>query len=87
MGGPSDFPTAREKSGVGTMTGNYADFARSFGAHGIEVNKLSELAPASETAKGLNISGKTVLIDVKLHLFLKEATKLRKKQHEILFQP
>ena len=65
VGGPSDFPTAREKSGVGTMTGNYADFARSFGAHGIEVNKLSELAPALETAKGLNISGKTVLIDVK----------------------
>ena len=65
VGGPSDFPTAREKSGVGTMTGNYADFARSFGAHGIQVSKISELAPALETAKGLNATGKTVLIDVR----------------------
>ena len=47
------------------MTGNYADFAGSFGAHVIQVSKISELAPALETAKGLNATGKTVLIDVR----------------------
>ena len=76
VGSPADFPIARDKSGVGLMTGNYADFARSFGGHGIQVTKISELAPALETAKGLNISGKTVLIDVKTSMVSKRGYKV-----------
>ena len=75
VGSPSDFPIAREKSGVGLMTGNYADFARAFGAHGIQVTKISEIAPALETAKGLNLSGKTVLIDVTTSMVSKRGHK------------
>ena len=75
VGSASDFPIARDKSGVGVMTGNYADFARSFGAHGIQVTKISELAPALETAKGLNATGKTVLIDIKTSMVSKRGYK------------
>ena len=75
VGSASDFPIARDKSGVGVMTGNYADFARSFGAHGILVTKISEIAPALETAKGLNATGKTVLIDIKTSMVSKRGYK------------
>ena len=57
------------------MTGNYADFARAFGAHGIQVTKISEIAPALETAKGLNLSGKTVLIDIQTSMVSKRGHK------------
>lgn len=75
VGSPVDFPIARDKSGVGVMTGNYADFARAFGSHGIQVTKISELAPALETAKGLNATGKTVLIDIKTSMVSKRGYK------------
>ena len=65
VGTPTDFPVARDKSGVGVMTGNYADFARAFGGHGIEVSKISDLEPALKEAQKLNKDGITVIIDVK----------------------
>ena len=47
------------------LTGNYADFARAFGGHGIEVSKIEELEPALKEAQDLNKKGITVIIDVK----------------------
>lgn len=55
---------AREKYGVSTMNGNYAQIAEGMGAVGIVVKKASALAPALTKAKALNKEGKTVLIEV-----------------------
>ncbi|MBT3536271.1 MAG: hypothetical protein HN478_20490, partial [Rhodospirillaceae bacterium] len=57
-------PEARERYGVSTMHGNYANIAEGMGAVGIEVTKVSEMAPALQEAQRLNAAGQTVLIDV-----------------------
>jgi thiamine pyrophosphate-dependent acetolactate synthase large subunit-like protein len=71
VGASNDFPVAREKSGVGVMTGNYANFARAFGGHGIEVTKIAELAPALQKAQELNKEGITVIIDIQTSMVSK----------------
>ncbi len=65
---PGGFPNAREKYGVSHMQGDYAQIAEGMGAHGIRVEKVSEMAPALEEAKRINADGQTVLIDVKSNM-------------------
>jgi acetolactate synthase-1/2/3 large subunit len=58
------YPTANEKFGTGSMTGDYTEIAEAMGAYAIKVEVPDDIIPSLKTAIQKVSSGKTTLLEI-----------------------